>query len=503
MLKRFLIALFPALITALLYLPSCTHKPHALPVADGGFPDDVAKILVNRCATAGCHNQASYQNAGGLLLDTWVHLFDGGTSGAAVVAYSPKFSPLLYYVNTDSSLGTVAIPTMPLSSSNNPQAPLTKDEYNILVNWITNGAPDRNGNVPFASNADSRQKIYITQQGNDLLAVIDAEKKVIMRYIPVGTSPAIESPHCVRVSSDGAYAYVSFLGGTAIQKIDTRTDQVVGNINLGVGSWNIVYVAPTDTAIMTTDWTSNGRVVFANTTSMKTQPWLTGSGSGFFVYPHGITSNVTFDTTFITAQFGNVIYKYSQNIPYYKKISLNGLPPATTNANDSASPNPHEILMTPDYSHYFVTCQGTNEVRVMGAHKDTLLGVIPVGNFPQEMAISRTKPYLFVTCMEDGNNPQVLRRGSVYVIDYNTLQIVKTIYGDFYQPHGVTVDDRNGQVYIASTNSNPNGPAPHHVTTGGGRAGWYSIYDLNTLQPYNSRKYQMTVMPYSAATRFK
>jgi DNA-binding beta-propeller fold protein YncE len=139
----------------------------------------------------------------------------------------------------------------------------------------------------------------------------------------------------------------------------------------------------------------------------------------------------------------------------------------------------------------------------MGAHKDTLLKVIPVGKFPQELAISKSQPYLFVTCTEDDANPYARRKGSVYVINYNTLDIVQVIYGDFYQPHGITVDDQNGYIYIASTNANPNGPAPHHVTAGGGRAGWYSIYNLNTLQPYNNRQYQMTVMPYSADTRFK
>lgn len=428
----------------------------------------------------------------------------GGSSGAEVIAYSPKFSPLLFFVNTDSTLGTVATPTMPLSSGSNPQMPLTKDEYNTLYQWIANGAPAKDGTIPFASNADTRQKIYLAQQGCDLMAVIDAESKLVMRYIPIGTNSAgIESPHCVRTSSDGAYAYVSFLAGNAIQRIDTKTDQVTGAITMGTGQWNILYMAPNDSILITTDFTSSGRIFFANANTLKTLPLLTGSGAGLFVFPHGITSNTRCDTAFITAQYGNIIYKYAPYVPHYKKLSLDGNPPTATNSADSVSPNPHEIMMSPDGSRYFVACQGTNDIRVMDAHSDALLQTIPVGKFPQELEMSKKKPYLFVSCMEDATNPNPKRKGSVYVIDYTTLSIVKIIYGDFYQPHAIAVDDKNDRVFIASLNNNPDGPAAHHAVACDGRPGWYSVYNLNTLLPDDSKQYTVTVMPYSSATRFK
>jgi DNA-binding beta-propeller fold protein YncE len=326
-----------------------------------------------------------------------------------------------------------------------------------------------------------------------------------MRYIKIGLLPgSTEAPHCLRTSADGMHAYVSFLNGTGIQKIDTRTDQVTSTANIGTGSWNIVFVAPNDTMLVTTDWTSNGRILYARTSTMTTVPGLTGSGSGLFVYPHGLASNAAFDTCFVTAQYGNVVYRWAPEVPSYRVVSIDAKPPVATGSNDKTSPNPHEILMAPDYSKYFLSCEGTNEVRVLDAHSDAILKAIPVGAFPQELAISHSMPYLFVTCMEDaGGTVLAGRRGSVYVINYNTYEIVKVITGDFYQPHGVAVDDRNGRIYIASTNANPDGPAPHHATACNGRAGWYSVYNLSTLEPVNSRRYQVTVMPYSADVRFK
>ena len=488
----------------LLAVTACTHKPYVAPVVpDGNYPAAVAKILVAKCAVSGCHNASSYSNAGGLRLDSWDELFNGGKNGAEVVPFSPAYSPLLYFVNTDSTLGTVARPTMPYSTTAMPQSPLSKEEYQTLVSWIADGAPDKNGNIAFSTNAANRQKIYITQQGCDLMAVVDAEKHVIMRYIPIGTvSSQIESPHCTRASSDGRYLYTSFLNGRYVQKIDMQSDALVSSVNISSvqpnGAWNILYIAPADTALLVSSWTGDGVLAYVNPLLMSVVPAKTFPG---LVYPHGITSDVLFDTFYVTAQFGNVVYKLSANGMYYKQLSLNGATPATSTDTAGNGPNPHEIMMVPDRSRYFVTCQGTNEVVVMDAHADTVIKRIPVGTFPQEMALSTAEPYIFVTCMEDAN-PNPGMKGSVYAINYNNYE-THPIYGDFYQPHAITVDDRNGQFYVVSTNANPSGPAPHHATACGGRAGWYSIYNTRTLQPFNGRRYQLSVMPYSAATRFR
>jgi hypothetical protein len=406
---------------------------------------------------------------------------------------------------------------MPYSTPGNAQSPLSKTEYLTLYNWIAKGAPDKNGNIPFADNADTRQKIYLTQQGCDLMAVIDPVKMVVTRYVSIGESAAIESPHCVRMSDDGAHAYVSFINGDYVQQLDTRTDAVINRVNVAApllqggtgGSWNIVFPSPVvDSVILVSDWQPSGALAYVRTSDMSVQtnrsisPVTTGGVP--FVYPHGIAVGASFDTMYITAQYGNTVYKFSENpLTIPTAVSLNGQPAVTTNNTDLSSPNPHEALMMPDYSKYFVTCQTTDEIRVMDAHSNAVLNVIPVGTFPQEMAISPSRHELFVTCMEDANNPNTGKKGSVYVIDYNTMQVTKIIYGDFYQPHGICVDERDGLILIASTNANPNGPAPHHVSACGGRDGWYTFYNLNTLEPASNKRYEVTVMPYSAAVRFK
>ena len=511
MFKQTIILSALIVITTFFIISSCVHSPQVAVIpADGEYPKEVGAILINKCAVSGCHNQASYVYAGGLLLDSWSHLLNGSASGAAIVAYSPQFSPLLYHTNTDSSLGIIDLPAMPYSTPGKPMPPLSKTEYQTLYNWIAKGAPDKNGNIPFASDPTTRQKIYLTQSGCDLVAVIDAQTRVVMRYIPVGLNPGqIENMHDIEVSSDGMYAYIVFLAGNYIQKIDTRTDTVVASLNLGTINsfsygWSILLISPTGNDLVTSDFLSSSPgfvtpVITAG--NMQIGSWNAGPS---FTYPHGIGACPSFDTFFVTCQFGNIVYKFSTNIvpgknPLFKQIPIEG---AAFITDSNKSVDPHQIQMSPDNSKYFVTCQRSNEVRVMDAYTDQLLDSISVGIKPQEMALSESHHYLFVACEEDSN--AIGRKGSIYVLDYTQtpLKIVKVLYGNFYQPHDITVDEKDGLIFIPSLNANPNGPAPHHATSCGGRAGWYSVYNLNTLEPADNKQYNVLVYPYAIATRF-
>jgi DNA-binding beta-propeller fold protein YncE len=140
---------------------------------------------------------------------------------------------------------------------------------------------------------------------------------------------------------------------------------------------------------------------------------------------------------------------------------------------------PHEILFTPDESHYFVTCQNSNEVREMKVNysgQDSLVAVYSVGDKPQEMSVSTSMPFLYITCMEDSSVTG--QRGSVYVINYQSHSVVTHLYSG-WQPHGIAVDDHNGVVYVANRNVN-GGMAPHHASSCGGKNGYVSIIDMST-----------------------
>ncbi|HSH67325.1 MAG TPA: YncE family protein, partial [Bacteroidia bacterium] len=163
----------------------------------------------------------------------------------------------------------------------------------------------------------------------------------------------------------------------------------------------------------------------------------------------------------------------------------------------------HELKFTPDGSKYFVTCQGTSEVRAFETGTDALLAIIPVGEKPSELSFSKTTNHLFVTCTEDLKTFPG-KRGSVAVINYETNTLEKFIYTG-HQPHGIEVDDERKLVYVANRNATSDGPAPHHTNECGGRNGNVSFIDLNTLNMLKSgssiKKVEVSVDPYFVAIR--
>ena len=212
---------------------SCSYEKSEKPIPESNYPTEIANILVKKCATSGCHNNLSRANVGGLDFTTWDLMFEGGRNGSSVIPFSPQYSYLLYSVNTDTTLGQTLEPLMPYE-----QPPLSHEEYLLLHDWILKGAPDKNGFVKF-SDDPNRKKAYICMQGCDQVAVIDADSKIIMRYISVGTDQVnIESPHMVRVSPDGQYWYVVFYSGQILQKFRTTDDSLVASLTIGSGDWN-------------------------------------------------------------------------------------------------------------------------------------------------------------------------------------------------------------------------------------------------------------------------
>ena len=475
------------LIVLILFVASCDRKKVE---ENSHFPPAVQIIFTNKCATSGCHNDKSFQNAANLNLTSWETLFKGSVNGSVAIPFAAMQSSLFQFVNTYPDLGLTATPFMPLNGT-----PLSRNEVLAIKSWIEQGCPNRDGVIPYASNRSTRGKAYITNQGCDLISVIDADSKMVMRYVRTGKDPGlIEQPHNVKVSADGKFWYVCFSNGAWFQKYSADTDSLIDEVNITTGKWNVISLTDDGQTAFISDLSSNGRIAEIDLTSMTlTKTWA----SGLFSNPHGLAVSASKDTVYASAQYGNMIYRLIRSIPQVDQISLQpGVAP-------SLSPgilDPHEILMSVDHKRYFISCQSSNEIRVMDAKADTLVKVINVGLLPLEMTISKKRNLLFVACQEDVNSVFPFFKGSVYVIDLNTLAVVHKVYEKFYQPHGIGVDDHRDLLYVSSTNANPTGPAPHHASECAGRNGFFHVIDLNTWQRVNPPS-ELSVFPYSLSVR--
>jgi len=479
----------------LLLLSTCTKDKGKL---DNGFPEEISNILVKKCATPGCHTTASKENAAGLGLETWDQLFEGDHNGAVCIPYRHDYSTIFLFTNTDSTKGAVNVPTMPLSQYNNPRPPLSSEEMKILTDWIDAGAPNSEGKIAFADNPN-RKKIYVTNQGCDVVTVFDAATQLQMRYINVGVSAQIESPHMIKVAPDGKYWYVVFSasGSQYLQKYNTSDDSYAGQINITSGSWNTLAISNDSKYGFAVDWNPDGRVAYVNLENMSlVNPNPIWGGSGLFPDAHGSAINAKGDTLYLTSQAGSYIMKVPVNDPGSAD---------TVNLTPTSFPSPqleaHIIAFSPDSLYYYVTCQKTNEVRVKRVSDDALVAAIPTGTFPLEMSFSKTKPYLFVTCEYDLTPPET-NRGSVFIINYITNTPVPNgnLRLNMSEPHGIAVDDANGLVYVGNRNIS-GASVPHHSTSCGGTNGFISFIDLNTLTVIADKKIEVAVDPYSIAIR--
>ncbi len=455
--------IFPVLF--LLFIASCVKDKFALP-DNSCYPEEVGKILVDKCATSGCHNTQSAGNANGLDYSSWDNMFKGGKNGSSVIPYSTDFSYMLYFCNVDSTLGIALEPTMPYNKD-----PLSREEYLVLKNWIAAGAPNCKGYINFSNNPD-RKKFYVCMQPCNKVAVFDAETRVIMRYIDVGNGNG--GPHQVRITPDGKYWCIVFYQGNILQIFRTSDDTEVGSITLNQGisaNWNTVSFTSDSKMAFVSNLSSPGFISVVDLTAMAESLLVGGMNN-----PHGTAVSNDDSTLYVTSQIGNVLYKIhlkdTQNPWSIDPVSL-GNPPGL---------DPHEIIISPDGAKYFISCQKSNEVRMYNISTDQLQAIIPVGVKPQEFSFSEKRKWLFVSCTEDsvssGNSPT--QKGSVYIIDYTTNTVVNHLYPGF-QPHGIAVDDDHDVVYVANLNYD-GGPAPHHVSGCGGRNGYVTVIDMKTQQ---------------------
>jgi DNA-binding beta-propeller fold protein YncE len=469
-------------ITACLFFSAC-RKDKGLSNY-GNYPNNIGKIMVNRCATAGCHNDLSYEANAGLNLSTWENLFKGSTSGSPVIPFRSDFSSLCYFINSYPGLGPVNYPTMPYNDK-----ALTQQEVQAIKDWIDQGAPDVNGVVKWSDNPH-RQKAYLANQGCDVVTVFDAETQLPMRYITVGNNPlVIEVPHMIRLSPDGQFWYVVFVGNNILQKYRCSDDMLVGTVNLGPNNdWNTVIISNNGQRAYCVAWAPNGHIASVDLDQMKLI-----RNYGGFQSPHGIALNPNNDTIYVTAQTGNFIMKLDTSFNSYTEISLDGSP-----INYSSSLDAHEIILAPNNQDIYISCQKTNEIRVFNIPSNSVSNVISTGVYPQEMAISLTKNKLFVSCPEDQiSYPGYY--GTVSVINLTTKSEDQRIQVGF-MPHGICVDDSRNLVYVASRNLLTSGPAPHHTAVCNGRNGFVSYINLNSLLVLPKRT-EVSVDPYSASFR--
>ncbi len=457
-------------------------------VNHGNYPADIGRIVTQNCSVSGCHNSKSYQGASNLNLETWENMFGGSSNGSPVVPYNSRFSSLCYYINTYPQLGIQNSPTMPLNGK-----ALSYDDVKKIKDWIDVGAPNINGKVMWADDP-LRKKLYAANQGCDVVTVFDEASQLPMRFIEVGTNPAVvETPHQVRVSPDGKYWYVIFIKNNIMQKYRCSDDSYVGQIPLtplaaGTGAanaqdWNTFVISKDGKKAYCVSWTASGCIAAVDLENMKLLKFIGGQN----YYPHAVCLNATNDTVYVGAQQGNFITAFDTAFSSSAQFVLENAP-----INNLSSLDPHDMILSPNNHDLLITCQTSNDVRVFHIPTGSVTAVVNTGKYPQEIIYSPAFNSYFVSCTFDSTTFSN-SMGVVSKINAASYAVTNVKVG--YQPHGMAIDETKGVLYVTSRNVLSNGPAPHHTSQCLGRNGFVSFIDLFsfTLLP---KKFELSVDPY-------
>ncbi|MBS1494422.1 MAG: beta-propeller fold lactonase family protein [Bacteroidetes bacterium] len=450
------------------------------------FPDSIATLFsttynssANTCTNSSCHNTSS--KAGGLDLQDWSSAMKGSNNGTMIIPYNAFWSHITSVVNNDTNISPVSQVLPDLHK-------MPSDKVAILMRWINNGAPNKDGQI---ANQDFTKKAFITNQAADLVSVVNTETNIVTRMIPVGGRTSLDSPHYIIVDPQQKYFYISLIQEGYVEKYDVNTYQLIGRIAAGVNPAHIV-VSPDNNFIYVTNFEASG-------TTKRTLKISTAGGMSIvdtatapqMTAPHGMAITKNGQYIFVTSQLGEYIFKINtstMDVEIAKPVA-DGVPPS---GNGTGTHRPYQCVLSPDDSTLYVTCvgiagnTGKDYVRVFNANTLNPSATTPtilVGDNPLLMKYSRNYQYIFVCNRNDS---------TVTVINPTTNTPFKTITGVGVQPHGVDFSSDGTYAYIAcETQAGQDG---HHPTTGSYKVGVTRIINMSDLT-VNSRKLEMGSFP--------
>lgn len=366
--------------------------------------------------------------------------------GAEVIPFWPERSHLFQHINIDTSLGPITWPHMPLSRD-----PLPRNYVTTIRRWIAEGARNDDGTVALGDK--TRPRVFVTNQSEDLVAVIDLATERLARYISSGVRSGgnPESPHNIVFSPDGAYIYVNLITTGMIEKYDARTFERLGSTLVGANPAQISVTTDGRRLFVSNfDLTLTQRfIVLVDAATMTVTDTIADVGDA----PHGVVISPDGTMLITTNALGDDLSIIDlSTLEVAKRIPAspgNPLPPGS-----KARLEPYQGEFSSDGRYFWFTCRAGGQIRVLDMQRGTVVDSIAVAPRPLIPAFTPDGREYWAPC-QGGDE--------VSIIDVSTRQVVASVKGLEQQPHAVafTADGRTAFV----TCENQKGDS-HHPTAG-------------------------------------
>lgn len=447
-------------------------EPASIPTHQIIYSLHIQPMFNSGCAIHGCHegegsghNKLQKRMHGGssYSLSSWADVLSGTDNVAQVVPYRASKSHIIQHLNRDTTVAPVALPAMP------PAFPFPTELRDLLIRWINDGAKNDDGTVAY-STMPARGWLYVTNQGEDVTAVIDLDRHKIARYITTGTentlTAPLQSPHNVVVDWQNQYYYVNLIGGNKLLKFRVSDNQKVGELTTGIFSpAQVALTRNSDTAYVTNFESTRKNISLINTTTMTK---IRDIGDDAMVKPHGVSITPNFKYVIVVNSFSDnlTIIQTSDNT-IVTTVPLSGNVPVLP-IGYSYQYEPYQAVITHDSRFAYVTCRKSNEVRVLDIEQMKIIDSIKVGNMPLIPTITPDGQYVFVPNRNSN---------SISAINTATRKVEYTIEGVGVEPHGTAVSKDGKYLYVSCENYLNSDP-PHHVTQGSKRPGFVKVIDI-------------------------
>ena len=297
-------------------------------------------------------------------------------------------------------------------------------------------------------------KAYVTLQGIDQVAVVDIAGREVMKYVDVDILNTGDRPHYVVVDQSHGYWYVTLISSGYVLKFDMKNDELVDSLKVGNMPALMAIDATTQTLYVSRFMPMPAMGMMGSNSTMinvidAATMTVTGDVSVGARSPHGIAISSDGKTLWVASNEASHFFKIQTSqmfIEGYKPESfkLGHNVPDSYVINDMFY-NALELELSHDDTKLFVTCSGSDEVRVFNTVTGDSLDTYPLSKQPWHLVLSDDDKNLFVTNRSGGSISKInLSSGSVSVLSDSLIAL----------PHGcgLTTDETN--LLVSSSEGN-------------------------------------------------
>jgi YVTN family beta-propeller protein len=286
--------------------------------------------------------------------------------------------------------------------------------------------------------APALSRVYVANNGDDTISVIDPATNTVLETIPGGGGPLN-----MVLAPDKKRLYVDHCcGRDYVWVFDTKTNELVANITLPSRyELNGIAIDPSGTRLYVVGfipYTSQNSVFVIDTTTYNIVATITVASP-----PVQIAVNPAGTRAYVTLGGGTMS----------SAIMVAVIDTATNNVIDNVPVGigPYGVAISPNSARVYVTNRGRDPVparfTVIDAATDSIIAALALGNTPGNIAVTPDGARAYVT------NGGDLIQGYVSVIDTAAVsEIARIPVGS--APYGIAVSSDGSRLYVTNNGDN-------------------------------------------------